>query len=282
MIGLFLITSNLLAEDVVFTGKLVRKYYQHLIPQAVERGIFGWFLELDSSSKLYLQKKITELNEDDRQYLVGLGFDLSIIQLFLSGVEDKQLCRHLEGKQVEVLGAWPSSPHVFRPIPSYQLHLTDMKQIPEDIVELSGILHFKVFPGPPNYDCVESGDYPEACWILKLDERSKDLLVESISPECDSKGDEVTIRLDKPFEGLFKQYENSPVICLGHIKHAETAHDHTPLLLHSCRIVLNTSNDGIKNTSINTMQSKVHMHPMTHMRIREREFWISKLIQNTF
>ena len=87
------------------------------------------------------------MNEDDRQYLARLEFDLSILQLFLSGIGDKQLCRSLEGKQVEVLGEWPSSPHLFRPIPSYQLHLTEMKQIPEDIVELSGILHFVIGHG---------------------------------------------------------------------------------------------------------------------------------------
>lgn len=240
---------------------MVRKYYQHLIPQAVERGIFGWFIELDSTSKHCLQKKITELNEDDRHYCAELGFDLSIVQLLLSEVEDKQLCRHFEDRQVEVLGKWPSSPHVFRPIPSYQLHLTEMKQIPEDIVELRGILHFKVFPGPPNYDCIESGDYPEACWVLKLDERSKGLLVEPMSIGSDSKDDEVVIRVDQPLEGLLQQYANASVICLGHIQHAETAHDHTPLLLHSCRIVLNASNDDIKNASIDTMHSKVESSP---------------------
>lgn len=68
IVGIFLITPNLFAADVVFTGTLVKKYYEHLIPQAVERGIFGGFLELDPPSKLCLQKKIAELNEDDRQY----------------------------------------------------------------------------------------------------------------------------------------------------------------------------------------------------------------------
>lgn len=245
ILALFLITSNLFAEDVVFTGKLVRKYYQHLIPDAVERGIFGWFLELDSFSKVCLQNKITELNEEDRQFFVELGYDLSIVQLFLSGVEDKQLCRLFEGKHVEVLGKWLSSPHIFRPIPSYQLHLTKMKSIPENIVELSGILNFKIFPGPPNYECIESGDYPEACWVLKLDERSKDLLVEYISLESNLIDDEIAIRLDKPYDGLIKQYANAPVICLGHIHYAETAHDHTPLLLHSCRIALNVPIDTL-------------------------------------
>lgn len=234
--GIFLIAPDLFAEDVVFTGKLVRKYYQHLISQAVELDVFGWFLELDSSSKVYLQEKIATLNEEDRQCCAKLGFDLSMVQLFLSGTEDRQLCRHFEDEQVEVLGQWPSSPHIFRPIPSYQLHLTEMKQIPEDMISLSGVLCFKVFPGPPNYNCVEAGDYPEGCWVLKLDDRSKDILAGPISLQCDGKNDEIAIEMDKQFEGTMEQYANAQVICLGHVQHTETAHHHTPLLLHSCKI----------------------------------------------
>lgn len=236
-----LITPNLFAEDAVFTGKLIRKYYQHLIPQAVELGVFGWFLELDSSSKVNLQKKIAALNEEDQQHCAELGFDLSMVQLFLFGAEDRQLCRHFEGEQVEVLGQWPSSPHVFRPIPSYQLHLTEMKQIPKDAVKLSGVLHFRVFPGPPNYDCVEAGDYPEGCWVLKLEDQSKDMLTGPMSLECDEKNDEITIEMDKQFEGTLQQYANAKVTCLGYVQHAETAHHHTPLLLRSCKIALDAS-----------------------------------------
>ncbi len=239
--GFFLIPSGLFAEDVVFTGKLVRKYYQHLIPQAVELGVFGWFLELDSSSKVCLQKKIATLNEEDRRCCEKLGFDLSIVQLFLPGVEDKLLCRHFEGERVEILGKWPSSPHVFRPIPSYQLLLTEIKQIPEDVVSLSGVLHFKVFPGPPNYDCVEAGDYPEGCWVLKLDDRSKDVLAMPMSLSCDSKCDEIAIEVDKQFKETLEQYINVQVTCVGNVHHAETAHHHTLLLLRSCRVALNKS-----------------------------------------
>lgn len=240
MAGLLLITSGLFAEDAIFTGKLVRKYYQHLIPQAVELGIFGWFLELGPSSKICIQKKIAALNEEDRRCCEELGFDLSFVQLFLPGVEGKQLCRHFEGEQVEVLGQWPSSPHIFRPIPSYQLHLTEMKQIPKDEVKLSGVLHFRVFPGPPNYDCIEAGDYPEGCWVLKPDDRSKNLLARSMNLEsCDGKDDEIAIEVDKQFEGTVEQYANAQVTCLGHVHHAETAHHHTPLLLRSCKIAPN-------------------------------------------
>lgn len=35
---------------------------------------------------------------------------------------------------------------------------------------LSGTLNFKMFPGPPNFEDIRSGDQPEPTYILKLDE----------------------------------------------------------------------------------------------------------------
>ena len=136
-IGGFFAASVLPADSVAFKGTLVRKYYQHLIPNAVELNVFGWFLELDSFSKICLQEKIATLNEEERQSCEKFEFDLSFVQLCLSGEEDRLLCRSLEGSRVEALGEWPSSPHIYRPIPSYQLHLTEIKQIPEDMVNLN-------------------------------------------------------------------------------------------------------------------------------------------------
>lgn len=162
IVGLFSVPFSAIADKIVFTGKLVRKYYDHFVPQAVERGVFGWFLELDDVSKTCLQAKIGELSEEDQRCCAKHAFDSSIVQLFLSGEEDRLLCSSLEDMQVETIGEWPESPHLFRPIPSYQLHLTHMKQIPADVEELSGILISKVFPGPPNYDSIKNGDYPEA------------------------------------------------------------------------------------------------------------------------
>lgn len=240
-IGFFFAASVLSANSVTFTGTLVRKYYQHLIPNAVELNVFGWFLELDSFSKTCLQEKIATLSEEDRESCAKFEFDSSFVQLCLSGEEDRLLCRSLEGSRVEALGEWPSSPHIFRPIPSYQLHLAEIKQIPEDVVSLNGVLHFKVFPGPPNYDCVEDGDYPEGCWVLKLDNQSKEILTLLMSLSCSSKSDEITIEVDKQFKEHLEQYVNAEVTCVGNLHHAETAHHHTPLLLRSSKISLNAS-----------------------------------------
>jgi hypothetical protein len=100
---------------------------------------------------------------------------------------------------------------------------------------------FKVFPGPPNYDCIEDGDYPEGCWVLKLDDRSKDILAVPMSLGCGAKDDEITIEVDKQFEGILEQYANTQVICLGTIHYAENAHHHTSLLLRTCRVSPNKS-----------------------------------------
>ena len=96
-------------------------------------------------------------------------------------------------------------------------------------------------PAPPNYDCVEDGDYPEGCWVLKLDNRSKDVLAAPMSLSCSSKGDEITIEVDRQFKETLEQYVNAQVTCVGNVHYAETAHHHTPLLLRSCKIALNKS-----------------------------------------
>jgi hypothetical protein len=229
--------SDLSSEDAVFTGKLFRKYYDHLVPQAIERGIFGWFLELDPLSKVCLQEKVATLSEETRQDCAEAGFDLSIVQLCLPGTEDRQLCRRFEGERVEVLGEWPKSPHIFRPIPSYQLHLSQIKQIPVELEELSGILISKVFPGPPNYDSIEDGDYPEEGWILKLDSGSKDILAASMRLDGSMGIDEIEIETEKSFDGDLQRCIGRQVICRGILRDAESAHHHTPLLLSACRLL---------------------------------------------
>ena len=235
--GLFSFALSAIADETVFTGKLVRKYYDHLVPQAVERGVFGWFLELDDVSKTCLQTKISELSEEDQRSCANQEFDSSIVQLFLSGKEDRLLCRSLEDMQVETLGEWPRSPHLFRPIPSYQLHLTYMKQIPADVEELSGVLISKVFPGPPNFDSIENGDYPEAGWILKLDNQSINILAASMRLDGSEGIDEIEIETEKSFNGDLQRCVGRRVICRGILRDAENAHHHTPLLLSACRLL---------------------------------------------
>ena len=171
-----------------------------------------------------------ELDEEDRQCCLRFAFDPSIVQLCLSGVEDRQQCRKFEGRQVEVKGEWPRSPHMFRPIPSCQVHLIEMKQIPMRTQELSGVLVRKVFPGPPNYDSVEDGDYPEVGWILQLDERSRNIMATTGIGE-------IEIEVEKSVDEELLHCIGSRVVCRGLLRDAENAHHHTSLLLSACKVL---------------------------------------------
>jgi hypothetical protein len=100
-------------------------------------------------------------------------------------------------------------------------------------VELRGILYCKIFPGPPNYDSVEDGDYPEAGWILKLDGPSKNKLTRF----DEAAEDEIAVEIDERYENVLQHYANHAVICVGKLHSAETAHHPTSLLLCSCKLI---------------------------------------------
>ena len=217
------------ADETVFTGRLVRKYYEHLVPNAVEYAVFGWFLELDAHSRDVLQNQVRTLSVKDQQCGLQFEFDRSMVQICLSGKDDRTECRKFEGKWVEMLGDFPKSQHMFRPIPSYQVHLTEMRLHAQ---EFCGVLVRKVFPGPPNYDSVEDGDYPEVGWILRLDDQSKDIL----AARCSIDIKEIEIEAEKSLD--LERHIDHKVICQGVLRDAESAHHHTPILLSSAAIVL--------------------------------------------
>lgn len=211
------------ADEAVFTGRLVRKYYEHLVSNAVECGVFGWFLELDAHSQDILRNKVQGLSVEDQQCGLQFEFDRSQVQICLSGADDRAECRKYEDKWVEVSGDFPKSQHMFRPIPSYQMHLTQVRPYTK---ELCGVLVRKVFPGPPNYHSVEDGDYPEVGWILRLDDQLIDMK-------------EIEIEAERPLD--LQRYIGRKVICQGVLRDAESAHHHTPVLLSSAAIVLDVN-----------------------------------------
>ena len=102
---------------------------------------------------------------------------------------------------------------------------------------LSGVLTFKIFPGPPNYDSIEDGDYPEAGWILKLDDRSKDKLAPLFCPDENAADGEIEVEVERQYESVLQQYSNRNVICLGSLCPAENAHHPTPFLLRNCQLI---------------------------------------------
>ena len=125
----------------------------------------------------------------------------------------------------------------------------------DPFVTLSGTLRLKLFPGPPEYSSVETGDRADFCWILDLDKESFILAVNTPVQELglDFKdiikrpnANEVFLFPDCNVDESFRKKNGQHISVSGYLFHAHTTHHYSPMLLtvpeHSY-----TSQDGDKN-----------------------------------
>ena len=273
------------SSEIELSGKLVKKYYK--IPSIVQDPAFGWFIELDNSSKSKLDKVLSRLDANEKQ--ICFNFDMNIIQLMLNGGINPQACRDLECQFVNVKGQLWNPPHIYRPIPSHQLTLHELKKSHQDkletysaekfvpsfqesfmgnegfwkpceidteklsdiplelsegspqlLVTLRGVLQLKLYAGPPNYESVEDGDYPEYCWMLQMDSKSFDLASKTpvLEPALSlldimsvSNWSEVQLGFETNMRKFCESHINQKIIVQGFLSHAILAHDHAPFLM---------------------------------------------------
>lgn len=100
------------------------------------------------------------------------------------------------------------------------------------VVELKGILQEVVFPGPPNYESVETGDTPEHSLILQL----KDPICVQGDPSSDMNSE--TVRDIKQVQVALVTYKKSVqkmigknITVRGTLFAAHTGHHRTPVLI---------------------------------------------------
>ncbi len=62
---------------------------------------------------------------------------------------------------------------------SYVYPVDDDRVIPLPYVALRGKLIRHTFPGAPNYESIENGDYPEARWVLEIPKTEVQHLIDS-------------------------------------------------------------------------------------------------------
>ena len=132
-------------------------------------------------------------------------------------------------------------------------------QTPEPITTLSGILHLKLFPGPPEYGSIEDGDEADYVWIVKLDDPS--FLIALNAPETELSLDLVDIVkredardlilcVDEDDQKTCEEAQGQEVVVRGILFHRHTAHHYTPLLMDLQKIV---PKDAMK-TRANSLQ----------------------------
>ena len=88
-----------------------------------------------------------------------------------------------------------------------------------ETVNIVGILQREVFPGPPNYENINSGDRPETVWFVDIDDA-----------RYVSETGEQRIQLILP-ENQYNYLLNQTVVATGTLFDAHTVHHHTPVLL---------------------------------------------------
>lgn len=105
------------------------------------------------------------------------------------------------------------------------------------VIELSGILELRTYPGPPNYDSVKLGDEPERCYYLKLLKpidvfpvlAEKSLINDAV--EKDVNVIQLSLRNDS-LSGHFKKIGFGKKVKLkGSLFHRHTGHHHTNVLM---------------------------------------------------
>ncbi len=111
---------------------------------------------------------------------------------------------------------------------------------PQLLVTLKGSLLLKLYPGPPNYESIENGDYPEYCWMLQMDSKSFDIASKTpvLEPALSmtdimsvSNWTEVQLGLETDMRKFCESHINQKVTLQGYLSHAILAHHHAPFLM---------------------------------------------------
>ena len=89
-----------------------------------------------------------------------------------------------------------------------------------ETINIVGILQKEVFPGPPNYENIRSGDSPETVWFVTVDDDAKYTIETG----------EQRIQLILP-QDQYDHLLNQTVVATGTLFDGHTVHHHTPVLL---------------------------------------------------
>lgn len=102
------------------------------------------------------------------------------------------------------------------------------------VVELTGIIVSRTYPGPPDYESIRHGDEPENYWFLKL---SRPVCVSQVNPKDLINLSKTNIRrIQLVFDGeeAYQRYARllgRKVLATGTLYGSFTGHHHTPVLL---------------------------------------------------
>jgi len=224
---------------VRLTGQLTKKYYA--APKTVKDPVFGWYLLLDDQSEQRVKDRFSELSAEDQRILNNTNFNYAHLQLWQEDLLGK--CRSAGDSVVNVDGQL-SEPYLNHY--EYRCFVVDVNSIKaaevisEPEVSITGSLRLKLYPGPPEFSCIERGDRADYIWIGEVDEETLTRLAAIPVPELGNTIDyimqrpnrrEITLLLDDNNLEFCNESVDTKITVKGKLFHAHTAHHHTPLLL---------------------------------------------------
>ncbi|WP_369935409.1 DUF4431 domain-containing protein [Xanthomonas tesorieronis] len=98
-------------------------------------------------------------------------------------------------------------------------------------VRLTGVLERVTFPGPPNYESVQSGDAPETYYVLRLPAQVCVL----DSDQSVISANRLQLFLEPGQYDVFRPQLGKRITLPGELWPAETGHHHTPLMFTPAR-----------------------------------------------
>ena len=103
-----------------------------------------------------------------------------------------------------------------------------------ETVNLVGILHREVVPGPPNYENITTGDRSETIWFVSMHEQS---IAQSNDSASTNAGEPVLERIQLLLpENRYNHLLNQKVVASGTLFDAHTVHHHTPVLMFVTKV----------------------------------------------
>jgi len=98
-------------------------------------------------------------------------------------------------------------------------------------VRLTGVLERVTFPGPPNYESVQSGDAPETYYVLQLPTQ----ICVLDSDQSVISANRLQLFLEPGQYDVFRPQLGKRITLPGELWPAETGHHHTPLMFTPAR-----------------------------------------------
>jgi hypothetical protein len=97
-----------------------------------------------------------------------------------------------------------------------------------DSVELIGVLARRVYPGPPNYESIKAGDYPDTVWVLRLNQ-SICTNASGVS-KARQRVREVQLFVPEADQLRMRTMQDKPTMFRGKLRPAELGWHHLPIV----------------------------------------------------